>query len=169
MMFRQKIDDYIDTLTNNFESISQNRKLEIEKLSEIICGELSEHQLCNVVFICTHNSRRSQIAELLFRIGIRYHQIRGLHGYSGGTEATAFNPSAVNACRNKNIPVIKLDGSIANHTYVTSYKYNLDVILQFSKNTMTITIQKIIWSPLWFVIMQLTIVLLYLLLLPDII
>ena len=54
-----------------------------------------------VLFICTHNSARSQMAEGL---------VNGLHGdryaaYSAGTEKTGVNPYAVRAMRNMGIDI----------------------------------------------------------------
>jgi arsenate reductase len=50
-------------------------------------------------FICTHNSRRSQIAQLWAWAAGEYFDVRPFESFSGGTEVTAFNPKAVAAMR----------------------------------------------------------------------
>ncbi len=52
-----------------------------------------------MVFICTHNSRRSQIAQIWARAAAFYDQVPDVETYSGGTEATAFHPNAVKAMK----------------------------------------------------------------------
>lgn len=54
-----------------------------------------------VLFICTHNSARSQIAEGLMRslYGDRY------EAYSAGTEKTAVNPHAIEAMKRAGIDI----------------------------------------------------------------
>lgn len=133
MNYYQKIDNYLKQCQNGSASISEPRKEELKALAQSIMDLKSTSPEANVVFICTHNSRRSQIAELFFRLSIRYFGLKGVHGYSGGTEATAFYPSAVKACRDKGVAMIQKSGSIVNHTYLTVYKFHLDVIRQFSK------------------------------------
>lgn len=51
----------------------------------------------DIVFICTHNSRRSHMSQVWAQTGARYFGLEGVRTYSGGTEATAFNPRAVAA------------------------------------------------------------------------
>lgn len=46
-----------------------------------------------VLFICTHNSARSQMAESL----LNYHHSDQYEGYSAGIEATKFNPHVIKA------------------------------------------------------------------------
>ena len=56
-----------------------------------------------VLFLCTHNSARSQMAEGLLR-----HLSRGtIDGFSAGTEATAVRPLAIRAMRELGIDISK--------------------------------------------------------------
>ena len=54
-------------------------------------------QTAELTFICTHNSRRSQMAQLWASAAAAQFGIDGVRAYSGGTEVTAFNPRAVAA------------------------------------------------------------------------
>ena len=50
-----------------------------------------------LVFICTHNSRRSHLSQVWAQVGAAVHGLDGVHTFSGGTEATACNPRTVAA------------------------------------------------------------------------
>lgn len=47
-------------------------------------------------FICTHNSRRSHFGQVMAQV-LAAHMAMNIETFSGGTEATAFHPNAVNA------------------------------------------------------------------------
>ncbi|MCB0815108.1 MAG: hypothetical protein KDB87_18330 [Flavobacteriales bacterium] len=64
-----------------------------------------------LTFICTHNSRRSHLSQLwaataAWSLGLDY-----VRTFSGGTEATAFNPRAVAAVERAGFQVQKPEGS----------------------------------------------------------
>lgn len=52
-----------------------------------------------LTFICTQNSRRSHLAQLWAAIAADEYAVENVTTFSGGTEATAFNPRAVAALR----------------------------------------------------------------------
>ncbi len=88
---------FINEVKLEFDQINPNRKKELSFLAELIHEELKKMSCCKVMFICTHNSRRSQLAEFLLRIVAHDKGINGLETFSGGTEATSFNYRMVNA------------------------------------------------------------------------
>ena len=51
----------------------------------------------DVICICTHNSRRSQLAEIWLKVISVHYDLPNLYSYSGGTEATSFNFRMLNA------------------------------------------------------------------------
>lgn len=53
----------------------------------------------NLIFICTHNSRRSHFGQVWAQTAALFYGLEDIHTYSGGTEATAFNPRAVEALK----------------------------------------------------------------------
>ncbi|MEL6343220.1 MAG: protein-tyrosine-phosphatase [Myxococcota bacterium] len=50
-----------------------------------------------MIFVCTHNSRRSHMSQLWAQAAADHFRLEHVRTFSGGTEATAFNPRAVNA------------------------------------------------------------------------
>jgi arsenate reductase len=69
----------------------------LDRLAAWIRGRLEAGEAARLIFICTHNSRRSHMAELWARAGAARFGLDRVETFSGGTEATAFNPRAVAA------------------------------------------------------------------------
>lgn len=90
---------YCDQLNKEFENISDSRKKVLSQLSDYIRTKKHRHELVNLVYICTHNSRRSHFGQIWAKIAAEYYQIKHVETFSGGTEATAFNVNAINALR----------------------------------------------------------------------
>lgn len=81
------------------EAIPEERKKVLWPLVKYIHHKLKAHKPIHLHFICTHNSRRSQLAQVLAQAIGHYFDV-SLSTYSGGTEATAFNDQAVQALVN---------------------------------------------------------------------
>ncbi|MBK9257424.1 MAG: protein-tyrosine-phosphatase [Saprospiraceae bacterium] len=87
----------IKSYTEGFNQISPERKELLEKLGQYIQQKYETNRDINLVFICTHNSRRSHFGQIAAAIAAEYYSIDKVNVFSGGTEATAFNPNAINA------------------------------------------------------------------------
>ena len=74
--------------------IAENRKPVLNDLINYIRN--SKKQEVKLIFICTHNSRRSQLAQVWAKTAAEYYDVK-VDCFSGGTEATAFNKRAVAA------------------------------------------------------------------------
>ena len=81
-------------------------------------------------FICTHNSRRSQLAQVLAQTIGYYYGVK-LTCYSGGTKATAFNDQAVQALVNIGFQIEQKGTS--NPHYLCSYSEAQSPVITFSK------------------------------------
>ncbi len=64
-----------------------------------------------MVFVCTHNSRRSHMAQLWARAAAERNGLHQLRTYSAGTEATAFHPHAVRAMRAQGLLIDAAEGT----------------------------------------------------------
>ncbi len=51
-----------------------------------------------MTFICTHNSRRSHLCEIMFRSASKFYGLDSVTTYSGGTEGTALYPAVAESC-----------------------------------------------------------------------
>ena len=80
-------------------SIPEERKAKLEKLALFVKAKRAAGEDAKLTFICTHNSRRSHLAQIWSTTAAAYYGLNGVSTYSGGTESTAFNPRAVGGSR----------------------------------------------------------------------
>ncbi|MBO6585921.1 MAG: protein-tyrosine-phosphatase [Gracilimonas sp.] len=92
-----KLKEYIQKLESGYDSIPEQRKENLKKLSAYIKTKTENDQVAKLNYICTHNSRRSHLAQIWTAAAAHYYRIDNIETYSGGTEATAFNTRAVAA------------------------------------------------------------------------
>lgn len=95
----KKISSKIISLVGQEELIPSTRNNQLHFLAAEISKQVKKTGLAKVIFICTHNSRRSQLAEIWLHTACEYLGIDEILTYSGGTEATAFNPRMVDAVK----------------------------------------------------------------------
>jgi len=93
------LSNYIKDLVEEFNLIPAQRKEELKQLSSFIDARLKKNEIVNLVFICTHNSRRSCMSQIWAQSAAYYFEIPDINCFSGGTEATAFNAKAVNVIK----------------------------------------------------------------------
>ena len=89
----------VEKLVTEFDSISDERKIIIGRMAAFIKDKLAHGGTARLNFICTHNSRRSHISQIWAQCAAYYYGVANIETYSGGTEATAFNPKAVESMR----------------------------------------------------------------------
>lgn len=80
-------------------------RAKLEALAAVIREQRLAGHEAQLVFVCTHNSRRSQMAQLLMAAAARRAGLSGVTTFSAGTERTAFNPRAVAALRRAGLAV----------------------------------------------------------------
>ena len=123
---------YCDHLTQNFDSIPSDRKIVLDKLTSYIKSKQKEHKDTKLVYICTHNSRRSHFGQVWAQVAAAYYKVANVHSFSGGTEATAFNINAINALQRIGFG-IKAITDDKNPTYQILYDEQEKPIVCFSK------------------------------------
>ncbi|HSI77484.1 MAG TPA: hypothetical protein VK957_16405 [Lunatimonas sp.] len=110
--------------------ISEERKAVLQILINYIQKKIDQDQKVNLNFICTHNSRRSQFAQIWGKVAAAYHGI-DINSFSGGVEVTAFNERAVESIKRFGFKVSKEGGE--NPNYFIFYSDDADPIVAFSK------------------------------------
>ena len=118
----------IKTLPKN--EISLERKRILGVLVEYLQLKQNNSEPINLNFICTHNSRRSQFAQLWAQVAAEYYGIP-VNSFSGGVEETAFNEQAVAAIKRAGFKVSS-QGEV-NPRYSISFADNIQPIIMFSK------------------------------------
>jgi hypothetical protein len=92
-----RLQKYLDDRKAEFNQIPAERKEALKQVSEYIRRCTAAGVPARLTFICTHNSRRSHMGQLWAVASGVYYEVGNVETFSGGTEATAFNPRAVAA------------------------------------------------------------------------
>lgn len=132
MQIIKEIEKNIDQLRKFFNSIPDERKKLLNEFAQYISNKLKADKEINLTFICTHNSRRSHISQIWAQTAAEYYNIPNIKCYSGGTEATAFNPRAVKALQKAGFKIDKKDDS-ENPLYLVYFANDKEPIECFSK------------------------------------
>ena len=122
----------VDQLICEFDQIPEDRKKLLKELSDFVYEKLRANQKVFLNFICTHNSRRSHLAQLWAQTAAYYFNVPDVECFSGGTEATAFNPRAVKAMLGAGFNINKIkDGD--NPRYEVKFSTDAPPVISFSK------------------------------------
>lgn len=126
------IKKYCNQLTAEFSSIPEDRKEILHKISQYITLKRRDNKPINLVYICTHNSRRSHFGQVWAHVSASYYGINNVQSFSGGTEATAFNINAINALNRVGFKVKPINIE-KNSTYYVYHDDNEAPSICFSK------------------------------------
>jgi len=118
MSFNPKLENFLGEITAL--KVSSERQETLKNLADLIKSVDGLNSHVNLNFICTHNSRRSQIAELMLRLSAAYFKLNYISTFSGGTEATALNNRVVNALETAGFKINLLEEG-ENPVYTISF------------------------------------------------
>jgi arsenate reductase len=126
------IKNYCNNLVKDFANISSERKELLKKISDYVSAKHNVNKPINLVYICTHNSRRSHFGQIWAQVSAKYFDIDGVQAFSGGTEATAFNPNAIKALKRLGFEIKPIEIE-KNSTYHVVFDNSELPIICFSK------------------------------------
>jgi arsenate reductase len=124
------IETFLTTLP--FETLTKERKNTLQPLIEYIQDKVDQQQEIRLNFICTHNSRRSHLAQIWAQTAAAHFKIQKVSCYSGGTEATALFPIVAQTLMQTGFS-IQIIGSGSNPIYAIKFGENEPSIIGFSK------------------------------------
>lgn len=116
----------------NAQTINGDRKTNLQPLIDFIQRKATGGVDINLHFICTHNSRRSLLAQVWAQVAGAYFNIPHVHCYSGGTEETALFPKVAETLADQGFTVFKI-AETDNSVYAIKYSDNAVPIIAFSK------------------------------------
>ncbi|MFC3756838.1 low molecular weight phosphatase family protein [Chryseobacterium tructae] len=126
----QKLLKTIESLTN--QEISEDRKATLAPLVDFIQKRFEEQREVTINFICTHNSRRSHLAQVWAQVASVYYDLPYVSCYSGGTEETAMFPKVVETLQEQGLFINKISDT-ENPVYAIKYDEDKHPIIGFSK------------------------------------
>ena len=112
--------------------VSEERKALLNPLIVYIQEKLDNHKPVRLNFICTHNSRRSHLAQIWAQTMAFHFGIKNVYCYSGGTETTAMFPKVAETLVNQGFQIQQLSED-KNPVYKVKYDSNELPISCFSK------------------------------------
>ena len=130
-----KISQYLQNIEKDFELIPAERKLALLNIAEGVRKLLEEKGHADLIYVCTHNSRRSHMGQLWALAAAAYYNVSGIGSYSGGTEVTAFNPNAIKAMQDAGFEMSEGVGEVNPHYDVVYVEGGVPVTV-FSKKYM---------------------------------
>ncbi|MFK0573478.1 low molecular weight phosphatase family protein [Endozoicomonas sp.] len=137
LLLHKSLNSTVDNLLGDFSGISEERRKKLDHLANIISGQRSAGQTVELVFICTHNSRRSHMSQLWAAAAAAFFGVSQIITYSGGTEVSAFNHQAVAALQRAGFSIAPispaLQPSLHNPHYQVSFSPDRPAITVFSK------------------------------------
>lgn len=113
--------------------ITEERSKLLDVIAASICREIINKKVVNLNFICTHNSRRSQIAQVWSNFASDYFGLKAIESFSGGTAITSFFRNTVHTLEEVGFLFQLLEFSHQNPIYEIKYKGNKDPIIGYSK------------------------------------
>jgi protein-tyrosine-phosphatase len=131
--FYPELGSYIDNIDSEFADIPDDRKQTLDLISGYILKSLQNTGTARLIFICTHNSRRSQFGQVWAATAADYYGMEGISSFSGGTESTAFNPGAVAALQRAGFTIEKTTPGEENPEYVVKSRAEGPEYTMFSK------------------------------------
>lgn len=90
--------------------VPEARKSVLDPLIAYIQDKVDRAEIARLNFICTHNSRRSQLSQVWAQTAAAYFGIPA-QCYSGGVEVTAFNERAIAALQRSGFRVVPTAGT----------------------------------------------------------
>lgn len=123
---------YIAQRRGEFDDISEGRKQSLEAVADYVRGCIKANKIAQLTFICTHNSRRSQLSQVWARIAADVFNLN-VETFSGGTETTAFNPRAVECLRRAGLKIEAENAESSNPIYRVRHGISGHVQTCFSK------------------------------------
>lgn len=108
---------FLKNRTCEFSRIDDLRKQTLIEFSKTIQNSFSKNDFSKLIFVCTHNSRRSQIAQMLALASADFLELPGIEAYSGGTETTEFYIRSVQALINVGFKIDKETHNAQNPKY----------------------------------------------------
>lgn len=123
---------FVHRVVVSVASIPDERQRVLKTVADHLVERINNREKANLIFICTHNSRRSQFAQVLCETAATYYDVPGLEVFSGGTETTACNVRTVRALRRAGFSVVASTPG-DNSTYLVQYSEANPPIRVYSK------------------------------------
>ncbi|MAT38287.1 MAG: protein-tyrosine-phosphatase [Ectothiorhodospiraceae bacterium] len=122
----------VQDISKKLDRTPAERKETLRGIAEYIAEKARAGEKAKLTFICTHNSRRSHMSQIWAQAFAHRAGFGHVETFSGGTEATVFNPRAVKALRDIGFSIPAPEES-GNPHYSVQYAESAPAVEAFSK------------------------------------
>lgn len=127
-----ELEAYFTARAAETDQIPADRKARLQPVADLLRKELAKGNSPALIYICTHNSRRSHLGHLL-TVALLAKADLNLETYSAGTEATAMHPNTVSVLREIGF-LVDGDTSQPNPRYQVRFSDEAAPQIAFSKD-----------------------------------
>jgi arsenate reductase len=117
----------------NDSEIESSRIERLNNITESLSSVYRQNNSLNLNFICTHNSRRSQIAQVWMHYFSQLFHLN-IQSYSSGTEITKVHPNILNVLEEAGFEIKKDTRPVDNPIFKLSFSKKGNLIELFSKS-----------------------------------
>jgi len=128
----ESLNPIVRTAIAEFSNIPEERKGELKQIALFVQSQLSAGEAAQVIFICTHNSRRSHLAQIWAQTAATYYNLSGFKAFSGGIEVTACNERTIAALKRAGFAITEQTVG-KNPVYLVKYSEKAEPIRSYSK------------------------------------
>ena len=123
---------YVRQIVSEYGLIPPDRAAILREASAFINDRIKEAKPAPLIFICTHNSRRSHLAQVWAQAATVYYQITNIVSFSGGTETAACNIRTIRALQRAGVSIVNSTGG-TNPVYLAQCSESLPPAKLYSK------------------------------------
>lgn len=126
------VEGYVVERISEFDQIGSERKAELDAIADYVQERHDHGLLARLMFVCTHNARRSQMAQVWSATAIHHYGLDSVMVFSGGSEKTAVNERAIGALRRAGMEV-RPERLSENPRYSIKYAEGAEAMTVWSK------------------------------------
>lgn len=131
--FNPPLQENFNHAIREFDLISDERKDSLKQLALYCTESLNKHEEVKLLFVCTHNSRRSHMTQLWAQTAAYFYGLKEIRTYSGGTESAAANPRAMASLERKGFLVRRTSINTEQPVYMVRQGEKFPENIVFSK------------------------------------
>ena len=123
---------HVTQIVSEYGLIPPDRATILREASAFINDRVKEAKPAPLIFICTHNSRRSHLAQVWAQAAAAYYNVTNVVSFSGGTETAACNIRTIRALQRAGVSIVNSTGG-TNPVYLAQWSESLPPAKLYSK------------------------------------
>jgi arsenate reductase (thioredoxin) len=102
--------EYCKARVDEAPQVNPMRKDLLDRVAAYIAGKQQKKQPAHLIYICTHNARRSFFGQVWARVAADWFGLQDIFTHSGGAEETAFHPNSIAALERAGLNIKRISG-----------------------------------------------------------